>query len=114
MSNYFHPNPKDDGEDNFVSLTLYMEELLLSYYYFLSKRKVLKIGIMDYWSLDTYTLYTLFSWENKAVKKEKELAKEHEGNQQNHSNTVKREDDPYNVDLYKKYVEDEDDDEDPV
>lgn len=85
----------------------------MSYYYFLSKRKVLKTGIPEFWDIDTYTIYTLYAWEIKAVKKEEEMAKERENNNHNHPNNGDEvKDDPDMITMFRENVEDLED-EDP-
>jgi hypothetical protein len=84
-----------------------METLLLSYFYLLSKRKVLKTDIELFWNMDTYTIYTLLKWENKAIKVEEEKMKEdknNNGNSANNGDEVK--DHPDMIDMFNENVED--------
>lgn len=116
INNYFQTNKEseEDEEDDlkYTLLSVYMEELLLSYYYLLSKRKVLKLNLTDFWATDTYTIYTLLDWEQKAIKHEEEEVKADRNNQgNNQGNHVPIEDDPNQTQLFKQYIEDEEDEE---
>lgn len=116
LINYFQANEEeleDDGDGlKYTLLSIYMEELLLSYYYLLSKRKVLKVDPDTFWATDTYTIYTLLDWEQKAIKHDEEEAKANRNNQgNNQGNTTPIEDDPKQTQLFKQYIEDEEDEE---
>lgn len=95
----------EDGGD-YTLLSLYMEELLLSYFYLLSKRKVLHNDIELFWSMDTYTIYTLLGWEYKAIKVEEEKMKENDNNNNSSGNSGdKVEDHPDMISLFNENVE---------
>lgn len=116
LINYFQANEEeledDEDELKYTLLSIYIEELLLSYYYLLSKRKVLKLNLTDFWATDSYTIYTLLDWEKKAIKHDEEEAKANrKGNGNNQGNTTPIEDDPAQNQLFKQYIEDEEDEE---
>lgn len=61
----------DTDETERVPLSLLMEEILLGYFYLLTKREVLRGDrLVDFWGIDSYHLYSLLNWEHANMENE--------------------------------------------
>lgn len=105
---------EEDDNAYYVPLSRIMEKILLHHYYLLTKREAWNGTDKEFDELDTYRLYTLLRWEQKAMKKEDEELAELEA-QHNGGVKVKNKssryvpDDPNMVDVYNRLTNREED-----